>query len=295
MISSTRTDEAATNSSSSAPLLLERQHDPLPPQMDHTIRFVILSDTHGRHDNIPLPLPAGDVLVHLGDIADKGNLQDIRSFARFLDNQPHPCKVIVQGNHDRNRGDGHPINLDHEFDGKAIVLKDEVLEIPIKRSTSTRHGPGSSNTSTSTVRVFGISWDTCEQDAFHTAIDYMVMDDESSSSGIDILLTHGNPATPRGGHGWRGSSRLTQVVTDHRIPLHLFGHVHWGRGIQTLKLSPSTSSSSASSNSSIMVNCATTWNQPVVIDFDYTTHRPVLIHCPTPTRQRTRRHRPRNK
>jgi hypothetical protein len=193
----------------------------------------------------------------------------------------------LQGNHDRNLGVGHPINLDQEFYGKAIVLKDELLEIPILKGTSSINGLGSSSSSSSsssnTVKVFGVSWDTCEQDTYPEAIDCMMMD-ESSSPDIDILLTHGNPATPQGGHGWRGSSRLTQVVTDHRIPLHLFGHVHRGRGIQTLMRSSNTSSSSTSRISSIMVNCATTWNQPVVVDFDYTTHRPVLVHCPTPSR-----------
>ena len=50
--------------------------DPLPPKMHPgLVRCVILSDTHGLHwDLDPLPLPRGDVLIHLGDVANRGSI-----------------------------------------------------------------------------------------------------------------------------------------------------------------------------------------------------------------------------
>ena len=71
----------------SKPTLLTGAGDPLPPQRPGTVRCVLLSDTHGAHALLP-PLPAGDVLIHLGDVAERGSLDDIRSFATWLKAAP---------------------------------------------------------------------------------------------------------------------------------------------------------------------------------------------------------------
>jgi calcineurin-like phosphoesterase family protein len=233
------------------PLLLEGQDEPLPAQAANTIRFVILSDTHGRHENLR-DLPPGDVLVHLGDIAYKGNLDDIRSFGNFLDRQTdYTHKIILEGNHDRNLHDSSSINLQRELGRKATVLQDATLEIQTPHIDSK-------------IRLLGVSWDTCKEDLYDQVLN------QYQNGSIDILLTHGNPRTSHGGHGWEGSTKLTRVVEQKRIPLHLFGHVHWGRGIQR------------NPDGYVMVNCATAWNTPVVVDVDYRSKRPVMVHCPRP-------------
>ena len=54
------------------PQLFMRQSDPIPQRIDGALRLVFLSDTHGRHAEIPLPLPDGDALFHLGDACNRG-------------------------------------------------------------------------------------------------------------------------------------------------------------------------------------------------------------------------------
>jgi 3',5'-cyclic AMP phosphodiesterase CpdA len=65
------------------------------------MRLVAISDTHGLHNRID-DLPDGDVLVHAGDIMNSGyDPEDIRSFNRWLGENPFKHRVVCAGNHDR--------------------------------------------------------------------------------------------------------------------------------------------------------------------------------------------------
>jgi len=265
-------------------VLLRGKNDPLPRQQLGTVRCVIISDTHGRHNDLISPLPYGDVLIHLGDIANKGSLDDIKSFKYYLQKQLHPEKIILQGNHDRDLNNPNRINLQSEYSNVAyVIMKDEMITVANNR-----------------LRLYGVSWDTCECDNFEFIYqellllqqkqqqqqqqqqhkhkhkqgkrDVVVFDKMNDDSAIDFFLTHRNPYVKGGGHGWHGSKKITNIIHDHDIPLHLFGHVHWGRGInQPFK-----------NKNSIMVNCSSSWNQPVVVDWDPTRKRVTLVHCPCP-------------
>lgn len=72
------------------------------PLEKETVRFVILSDTHGFEESMNSPLPEGDVLLHLGDFAMDGKKQKdgLEEFDRWWTSQPHPIKLIIRGNHD---------------------------------------------------------------------------------------------------------------------------------------------------------------------------------------------------
>ena len=44
------------------------------------VRIIVISDTHGEHEMLTHMLPpAGDILIHCGDFANKGNKQDVYS------------------------------------------------------------------------------------------------------------------------------------------------------------------------------------------------------------------------
>ena len=62
-------------------------------------RFVCISDTHGQHNKMTHPIPAGDVLIHAGDFTNTGELSQIKSLAAFLGTLPHEHKVVIAGNH----------------------------------------------------------------------------------------------------------------------------------------------------------------------------------------------------
>ncbi|EJK59072.1 hypothetical protein THAOC_20751 [Thalassiosira oceanica] len=199
-----------------------------------TVRFVVLSDTHNQHDRITVP--DGDVLLHLGDAADKGRVEHIRSFAPWFNQLPHGSKFIIPGNHDRVRGSPAAINLVEEYRNieRCRLLLDETVTV---------HN----------IRIHGTSWDSSARDDFSAW-----PADSSVSPPIDILLTHLGPARVRSNGG---SPALLRQVVQRRIPVHLFGHFHYGRGSETHQ-------------GTTFINCATTGNDsrtlapPVVFDFD---------------------------
>ncbi|KAI0256504.1 Metallo-dependent phosphatase [Lactifluus subvellereus] len=59
-------------------------------------RFVCIADTHSR----TLPLPAGDVLIHAGDLSSWGRVEQLEVTVDWLLSLPHPTKIVIAGNHD---------------------------------------------------------------------------------------------------------------------------------------------------------------------------------------------------
>lgn len=62
------------------------------------MRIVCISDTHGHHGNITVP--AGDVLIHAGDLTDTGTEAELKEALRWFGCLPHRHKVFIAGNRD---------------------------------------------------------------------------------------------------------------------------------------------------------------------------------------------------
>lgn len=62
------------------------------------MNIVCISDTHGKHPD--LELPEGDILLHAGDVSNRGAPHEIRAFVKWFASQPHKHKVFIAGNHD---------------------------------------------------------------------------------------------------------------------------------------------------------------------------------------------------
>mmetsp|Transcript_8111 Transcript_8111/g.14217 ORF Transcript_8111/g.14217 Transcript_8111/m.14217 type:complete len:331 (-) Transcript_8111:53-1045(-) len=240
-----------------------RQSDPVPPPTNGTVRLVFLSDTHGHHDKIPLPLPDGDILLHLGDASDRGNLTETRSFVKWMKKHSfHKERIVIDGNHDRDiflRPGQSRRDFMAEYEGVARVLRDEVVEVADGK-----------------MAIAGVTWDACESQNFtmasyniHTwSVSTNTNNDEIKK--VDLILSHLPPHVKGGGRGWHGSEVLSQFVKDINPPLHCFGHIHYARGVR------------ASNSSTMMVNCATTWHEPIVVDYCPVQKRALMIHCPVP-------------
>ncbi len=79
-----------------AGLVFLRGRAALVPRGVSPVRVVCVSDTHDR----TVALPAGDLLIHAGDLTNEGTVADIQKQLDWLDAQPHQHKVVVCGNHD---------------------------------------------------------------------------------------------------------------------------------------------------------------------------------------------------
>ena len=91
--------------------------DPNSPIPEDHIRFVCLSDTHSRVEDIPLDfVPPGDVLLHSGDFTMIGLPKAIEKFNDYLGKLPHKVKVIIAGNHDLTFDDDMVANDRHHLE-----------------------------------------------------------------------------------------------------------------------------------------------------------------------------------
>jgi predicted phosphodiesterase len=64
-------------------------------------RITLISDTHTLHDEITQDLPGGDILIHAGDISNRGSSVDITEFCEWFDSiDNYNTKIFIAGNHD---------------------------------------------------------------------------------------------------------------------------------------------------------------------------------------------------
>ncbi|RME74393.1 MAG: metallophosphoesterase [Planctomycetota bacterium] len=180
-----------------------------------SLKAVILSDTHGYHEEIEVP--EGDLLIHCGDCLKGGlhtPLDSVIAFNQWLGTLPHPHKILIAGNLDIPF-ETHSLKA-RSLITHAIYLEDEAIEIEgwkIYGSPYTpRFGPWAFQKPAG-PRMKEV-WDRIPEDT-------------------DILITHGPPKgildrTFLGIHA--GCERLAQKIERIHVKYHFFGHIHEARG-----------------------------------------------------------------
>ena len=176
------------------------------------MRIVAIADTHGEH--LGLNLPEGDVLIHAGDLTQRGTRPQLEAVADWLRSQPHRHKIVVAGNHDFWCQDN--LQGARELFHGLTYLEDELVELE-------------------GVRFYGSPWQPWFHDwAFNArrgpAIDAIW---QRIPAAVDVLITHGPPM----GFGDRcydgervGCEDLLRHLGRVKPKLHFFGHIHEDRG-----------------------------------------------------------------
>ncbi|OQR84893.1 calcineurin-like phosphoesterase [Achlya hypogyna] len=200
------------------------------PKTPGFLRVVVISDTHGLHDDMDA-VPDGDILLHAGDFTDTGDRDEVLAFNAFLAKLPHRYKLVIGGNHESTfdrayypthwQRYGHPVEYDTDdvrsLLTSALYLEDELVVIE-------------------GYRIYGTPWqpEFCDW-AFNLprGSDALRAKWAAIPDDVDILLTH-TPPLGRGDHvgiSHVGDVDLLQQV-QHRIKpsYHVFGHVHEGYG-----------------------------------------------------------------
>jgi Icc-related predicted phosphoesterase len=208
-----------------------------------SVRLVLISDTHGRHE--ALSMPEGDVLIHAGDVSERGSLREVRAFDRFLGSLRFRHRIVIAGNHDFCFEQQPAVA--RQLVTNAIYLEDRSLEL-------------------AGVRFYGSPWQPWFFDwAFnlHRGAPIRAKWD-LIPEGTDVLITHGPPM----GHGDTtvrgdrvGCEELAAAVARVRPRLHVFGHIHEGYGQWSRD---GTTFVNASTCDEVYVPC----NPPVVFDLE---------------------------
>lgn len=176
------------------------------------MRLVCLSDTHGRHEGIEVP--EGDILLHAGDISQRGKPDEISAFDHWLGTLPHPHKVMIAGNHDF-LFERQPA-LAKSLLTHAVYLNDSGIELAGIKIWGSPISPWFYDWAFNRQRGAEIRqhWDLIPNDT-------------------DILITHGPPFgildLTKSGESV-GCHDLLAAVQRVQPRLHLFGHIHEAYG-----------------------------------------------------------------
>ncbi|KAI2602854.1 Metallo-dependent phosphatase [Hypoxylon sp. NC1633] len=193
-----------------------------PPRNKQPIKIVFLSDTH---DSIVQHVPDGDLLIHCGDMVDDGSAAAIQRQLDWLASLPHQHKVVVCGNHDS----WFDISSRREEDAllhKAVDMK--TLHYLERKSITLAFKGGRK------LNIYGApDLPQCGGNDF--AFQYTPEQnpwDNTIPLDTDILVTH----TPPKHHLdlSLGCPHLLREIWRKKPKVHVFGHVHWGRGIQPI-------------------------------------------------------------
>jgi len=193
---------------------------PSPPPS--TVRLVCVSDTHLRHRD--LQLPPGDVLVHCGDVLLQGGDahlarsedRHLADFAAWLEEQPHPAKLLIGGNHDAHLSAAAAAELPCDY------LSDR-------------------GTAVAGLQFYGSGYSKGHGGANAA---FQAQGEEKARmldfpEGLDVLVTHGPPELTYGSGPFSttmpadktfGCADLRQAVERCAPRVHCFGHDHSAHG-----------------------------------------------------------------
>lgn len=186
----------------------------------------ILSDTHNRHEKFTCE--GGDILIHSGDFTGRGTDVEIVSFMKWFAKQNYTHKIVIPGNHDF----GLETDLAYwqaEFTKYGIILlNDSGVEVESIKIWGSAVSPWFHNWAFNRHRTekeatekypwIKPHWDLIPEDT-------------------EILITHGPPngvldLVARDGGLNVGCEELAKRIAEIQVKLHIFGHIHEGRGFE---------------------------------------------------------------
>ena len=139
------------------------------------MKFVFLSDTHCKHNEIKIP--NGDCFIFCGDMSYRGDMSEIEGFSFFLQRLPHKHKIVIAGNHD------------FSFEDERKNQAEELIQ-----------SSGAKYLNDSKIQIDGIKfWGSPIQPYFHDWAFNRERGEEIKKhwdlipTDTDILITHGPP------------------------------------------------------------------------------------------------------
>lgn len=192
------------------------------------MKLVLISDTHTCH---PDGLPAGDVLVHAGDLCAKGTLQELSFALAWLRRQRQYRHVVFTGGN-------------HDYPLEAFMKED--AEDKFRHGFCTRrerpwlHYLRDTEVVIDDKRFYGAPWTPRYEDmAFNVSRGpAMAAKWAKIPSDTDVLVTH---TPPYGILDYYFDKRLgchdlgARLQQLHALKVHVFGHIHSGYGYRDFR------------------------------------------------------------
>lgn len=204
------------------------------------MKIVHISDTHGFHNKIKVPY--GDVLIHSGDISNRGEKYMVEDFIEWFVNQPHPYKIFIAGNHDICFDENHSINqsyIQKEMWGDDYLkLKPDWLLSLLENLPDNVFYLEDSGCEINGVKFWGSPWTPWFYGEFWVFNKQRYGDIRKVWNLIpndtNVVITHGPVQykcdyVPRS-QQFVGCEELDYVLQQVKPIIHLSGHIHEGYG-----------------------------------------------------------------
>lgn len=179
------------------------------------MQLTLISDTHGNHNQ--LQLESGDILVHCGDICNRGTEYEVLQFINWFREQPFKYKIFIAGNHDWFFEQATNPQIASIIPKGIHYLNDSGVTIE------------GLNIWGSPIQPTFFNW------AFNRERGYEIKQHwDLIPNNTDILITHGPPfgvldKTTQGEAV--GCDMLLKKVDEINPKLHVFGHIHEAYGM----------------------------------------------------------------
>ena len=187
--------------------------------------ITVISDTHGKHNEITQDLPGGDLLLHAGDISSMGYQHEVQQFCKWFNNvENYDHKIFIAGNHDWGFQNNVEKIMEIVNSYKTVTyIQDETVSVGDDEKM---------------VNVYGSPW---QPEFYNWAFNLPKNGNELAAKwdaipdNTDILITHG-PAfgvlDTVAGKMWDnlGCQLLTDKIKTIKPKIHLCGHIHSGYG-----------------------------------------------------------------
>jgi Icc-related predicted phosphoesterase len=187
--------------------------------------ITVISDTHGKHNEITQDLPGGDLLLHAGDISSMGYQHEVQQFCKWFNNvENYTHKIFIAGNHDWGFQNNVEKIMEIVNSYKTVTyIQDETISVGDDKKM---------------VNVYGSPW---QPEFYNWAFNLPKNGNELAAKwdaipdNTDILITHG-PAfgvlDTVAGKMWDnlGCQLLTDKIKTIKPKIHLCGHIHSGYG-----------------------------------------------------------------
>lgn len=187
------------------------------------MRIVCISDTHEQEEEIELP--EGDVLIHSGDITNRGSLFSLDKFLSWMKAQSFRHNVLIAGNHDLNfQNTNHAKSVQMCKDYGITYLQDSSTEINGMKIYGSPWQPFFCNWAFNLSRGKEIAkkWDLIPADT-------NILISHGPPHGI-LDLIEGSPSN-NGRDLHQGCQDLYDRIQDLKeLKLHCFGHLHLNGG-----------------------------------------------------------------
>ncbi|KAF1842861.1 Metallo-dependent phosphatase [Cucurbitaria berberidis CBS 394.84] len=205
-------------------------------------RIVCISDTHNQTPK----LPAGDVLIHAGDLTNQGSYSELQKTVEWLEKSDFEAKIIIAGNHD--------ITLDAPFyhsHGKSwrwpkpqdpaacrelLISSPSITYLENEATTIKLTSPKGPKT------YFTVFGSPCTPKHSNWAFQYDEHDAaevwRKISDGVDVVVTHTPPKELCDGatnDDRSGCPALTKRLWEVKPVLSVCGHIHAGRGVERVR------------------------------------------------------------